>query len=278
MNEHTSYDPAYFKALFAIEDRHFWFRSRNRIIAAMTNQVVAHMNDGYRVLEVGSGTGNTLRVLENVCDHGKVVGVDLFAEGLYYARQRVSCPLVQGDMSALPFGTQFELIGIFDVLEHLPDDIPVLRHLRRMLAPGGALLITVPAHQSLWSYFDVGSHHCRRYGLPELRGKLTYAGFRIEYITEYMTILLPLVWLGRRLASAITLHRSNGTTRSHELACRELHITPVLNDIAKLILYWESWAVRRRKPLPFGISLLAVARDRVGGQQKGVVSSQTRVV
>jgi SAM-dependent methyltransferase len=124
-----SYDPAYFAPLFAIEDRHFWFRARNQVIATLVRQLTVGLAPGYRVLEVGCGTGNVLRVLEQVCPAGTVIGMDLFAEGLRYARRRTNCPLVQGDVQAAPYATSFALIGLFDVLKHLPDDRQILHHL-----------------------------------------------------------------------------------------------------------------------------------------------------
>ena len=91
---HCSYDRAYFEPLFAIEDRHFWFRTRNKVIATVVSQITANLVPGYRVLEVGCGTANVLRVLEQACPHGMVMGMDLFSEGLQYARRRTTCPLV----------------------------------------------------------------------------------------------------------------------------------------------------------------------------------------
>ncbi|HLH74247.1 MAG TPA: class I SAM-dependent methyltransferase, partial [Chloroflexota bacterium] len=78
----TSYDPLYFASLYAIEDRHFWFQGRNRIIGILVKQEVARLTSDYRVLEVGCGTGNVLRILRQVCTHGHVIGMDLFGEGL----------------------------------------------------------------------------------------------------------------------------------------------------------------------------------------------------
>ena len=195
-----TFNPDFFESLFASEDRHFWFQARNRVIAALVRQLTSAWPPGYRVLEVGCGTGNTLRVLESVCTNGLVVGLDLFAEGLRFARSRVQCPLIRGDIRRLPFLPSFALIGLFDVLEHLPDDIAVLRHLREVLLPGGQLCLTVPAHMSLWSYFDEASHHCRRYEPAELEGKLGQAGFEVEYVSQYMRLLYPLMWFGRRWA------------------------------------------------------------------------------
>src|SRR5439155_5457643 len=144
---------------------------------------------------------NVLRILQRACRNGSVIGMDLFAEGLRYARERTHCPLVQGDLRSHCFGAQFDLIGLFDVLEHVPDDTHVLRDLHTMLRPGGALLLTVPAHPCLWSYFDVAAHHCRRYEPAVLERRLIDTGYRVDYLTQYMVSIFPLVWLGRRPAA-----------------------------------------------------------------------------
>src|SRR5262245_29878949 len=131
----TSYDPIYFAPLFAVEDKHFWFRARNRIISILFKQLTAMLPPKCRVLDIGCGTGNVLQVLERTCPAARVVDMDLFAEGLRYARQRVSCALVQGDIHKPPFGEKFNIIGLFDVLEHIPDDGQMLQELHDMLAP-----------------------------------------------------------------------------------------------------------------------------------------------
>ena len=208
-----SYDPDHFAPLFEAEDRHFWFRSRNAIISALTEQIVAPLGQGYRVLEVGCGTGNVLRRLSTVCTGGLVIGMDLFIEGLAFARTRTSAPLVQGDVYHSPFSTEFDMIGLFDVVEHIEDDERVFSSLHGLLKPGGSLFVTVPAHMSLWSYFDTASHHCRRYEIPELTERLARAGFEIEYVTEFMTALYPLVWLGRRVAAMMRGPSERGRPR-----------------------------------------------------------------
>jgi SAM-dependent methyltransferase len=257
---HHSYDPAYFAPLFAVEDRHFWFRARNRVISVLVGEIVADLASDYRVLEVGCGTGNVLRVLESVCVDGVVIGMDLFSQGLQYASQRTSCPLVQGNMHSPPFGAKFDLIGLFDVLEHLSDDERVLLDLHTMLAPGGILLLTVPAHSSLWSYFDEASHHRRRYEPDELESRLFHAGYQVEYLTQYMAGIFPLVWLGRRLARWIGLRTADNRDRTNELARRELRVTPLANDLLDFLLGLEVPFIARHRRIPMGTALLAVAR------------------
>ena len=258
--ENRSFDPSYFEFLFDVEERHFWFRARNRIISMLAGQITSDLRPGYRILEVGCGTGNVLLALKRACPNGTVVGMDLFQESLQYTRRRTSCPLIQGDVDGLPFNAQFNLIGIFDVIEHLSDDMQVLRNLNGMLTSEGTLFLTVPAHPSLWSYFDMVAHHHRRYKTAELESKLLSSGYRVEYLTQYMMSIYPLVWLGRRLALLRRNVKSTNVDSMHALASQELRIIPVLNDLLGWLLERESRAIARRKRLPIGTSLLAIAR------------------
>ncbi len=166
---HASYDPVFFDRLVAVENKHFWFRSRDQVIRKLIQQTVVKFQPGYRVLEIGCGTGNVLNVMRKACSQGFVVGSDLFFEGLKFARDRVTCPLIQADLHAMPFQAKFNLIGLFDVIEHIPNDQEILERLKQILVPGGFLFITVPANPSLWSYTDEAAHHFRRYNVHFFR-------------------------------------------------------------------------------------------------------------
>jgi SAM-dependent methyltransferase len=250
------YDPAHFERLFQVEDRHFWFRARNEMIFQLAQKAVSAVPAGYRALEVGCGDGNVLRHLKGACRQGIVTGMDYFAEGLVYARRRGVSALVQGDIARPPFGRVFQLIGVFDVLEHLADDGRALCDLRAMLVPGGTLLLTVAAHPSLWSNFDKASGHCRRYTKEELARKLGESGYHIEFLTEYMAGILPLMWLRRRLVS-----RGSSAIGAADALKRDLRIVPGVNELLYLLLALEARWVSGFRPLPFGTSLVAVARN-----------------
>ena len=257
----NGFDPLCFGLLYAVEDKHFWFRARNRIISTLVRQIVADWESGYRILELGCGTGNVLRVLKRACPHGMVIGLDLFASGLQYARCRTSCDLVRADVRKLPFCAAFDLIGLFDVLEHLPDDNQVLRELHSVLRPHGVLILTVPAHRSLWSYFDEVSHHCRRYGASELEGKLSRAGYSVEYLTQFMASIFPVVWVKRRLTMRTRRNsRDRNAGRMRNVALGELRTPPFVNDLLTFLLSQEAHLLVRRRRLPIGTSLLAIAR------------------
>jgi SAM-dependent methyltransferase len=255
------YDPSHFHDLFLAEDRHFWFRGRNKVISAFAKQLVSRLSPGYRVLEMGCGDGNVLRFLEDACRNGTLIGMDLYIEGLRYARTRSSCHLVQGDVRDAAFGQNFHLIGMFDVLEHIPDDSRMLADIWKLLDDGGVLLLTVPAHRRLWSYFDEVSGHCRRYEIAELRSKLEQTAYDVEYLTEYMAIVYPLMWLGRKLRSKKRKMQPGDASRN--LLQEEVQTIPILNGILSSVLSWEAKWLAKRRRLPFGASLLVVARKRV---------------
>jgi SAM-dependent methyltransferase len=248
------------EALFRAEQRHFWFRSRNRVLGRVVGGLTATLPDGYRVLEVGCGNGNVLAELERVCHRGVVVGVDLCEESLAYARRRTRCRLLCADVHDLPDKAPFDVIGLFDVLEHVPDDVALLTGLRRSLAGGGRLVLTVPANMALWSHSDEYAGHFRRYSASTLRTALVSSGYRVDYCTQFMAALYPLMWLKRKLAPL--LRRRGGKPEAEwrrDLVLGDIKVVPLLNGILSFLLRLELPFLGRRWRLPLGTSLLAVA-------------------
>jgi SAM-dependent methyltransferase len=256
----ASYDPDLYASLVAVEDRHFWFRARNRAIVAVFESIRNNLTPGYRLLEVGCGTGNVLRDLQKAAVGGTVIGMDLYHEGLRYARRRLDpALLVRADAGRPPFSVKFDVVGLFDVLEHLDHDVEVLQQLRELLGVRGVLLLTVPADPRLWSYFDVAAHHRRRYGARELHDKLVAAGYTIEYLTPYMSAIHPFLWAGRRLA-ALRHPSAADPLSAQRIAATDLRVRPLSGAVFGFLLGWELGMLRSRRRLRFGASLLAVAR------------------
>ena len=255
------YDPAFFAQLDKVEDRHFWFRARKRAVGTVLRQLADEFPPGFNVLELGCGNGGMLRLLKQSCPGGKVFGMDLYREALIHANHRSNCPLLQGDVMLPPFSETIHLVGMFDVLEHIQEDESVLLGIRKMLAPGGALCITVPAHMTLWSYFDKAARHARRYSFDELRDKLRTAGFTLEYQTEFMSWIYPLVWMGRRLNHRIRSHNGlSNMAEMRELTEADFRIMPGVNGLLDRALGGEAELIRHRRRISLGVSLLAVAR------------------
>lgn len=251
------YDERYVSALAAAEDRHFWFRARNAIIRAVISTIEPTLPPHYRILEVGCGTGNTLRALADVCRRGSVVGVDAQHGGLVVARERLSCPLVQADIRHLPFGrgVRFDVAALFDIVEHIQDDVGALAAVRPRLTAGGRLLLTVPAAPELWSAFDVAARHCRRYTVEGLQQALTAAGFQLDYISPFMASLYPVALVTRRRDAA-----RRQTIARRDPVLEDLRVVPLVNGVLAWILAREAPLIAARRRLPRGTSLIAIAR------------------
>jgi SAM-dependent methyltransferase len=249
------YDPDFFSRLAQVEDRHFWFRSRNHLIFEIARKVSSSLKPCDLVLEIGCGTGNVLRALEKAFPESKLVGLELWREGLQHARSRSRALLVEADINQSPLGKQFDVIGMFDVLEHVANDEDILQSVYSSLRLGGMLLLTVPAHQSLWSYFDEAACHCRRYSADGLRRNLEDAGFEVRFLTQFMASLFPIVWVYRKLNGV------RGAAKSaQKLSDEELRIVPVFNRVLEFLLHLETIWISRGHSLPIGTSLVAVAR------------------
>jgi SAM-dependent methyltransferase len=184
--------------------------------------------------------------------------MDLFAEGLQFARQRFHGNLVQGDVFEYSFDRTFDLIGAFDVIEHLDDDEKILCRLSGQLRPGGHLVVTVPAHKALWSYFDEAAHHRRRYAPAELKRKLAATGFSDVFVTQFMAALFPAMWLKRRLGGCALKLSHAGPQQQQDAAESDLRVNPILNRITEWLLWPEPALISRHRSLPLGTSLLAI--------------------
>lgn len=243
------FDPALFAELAQLEERNFWFRARNRLILWALRQYAPAFSD---FLEVGCGTGYVLQGVAAAFPQARLCGSEAQTEGLQFAAARVPrAEFLQMDARRMPFEKEFDAIGAFDVIEHIVEDETVLTQMHRALRPGGSLLLTVPQHPFLWSEYDVRAHHVRRYTAGELRQKLARAGFGIVKMTSFVSVLLPLMMLSR-------LTRRTDAADYDPLA--ELRIGAVTNTLLERALDVERLLIRAGLSLPFGGSLLAVAR------------------
>jgi SAM-dependent methyltransferase len=250
----AAYDAAGIQRLLEVEDRHFWFRARNQIIRALVDPPIQSLPDGLRILEVGCGSGNVLRVLKrSAAGRGRLEGLELSGPAAEAARARTGLHVTEGYLADLAPSEPFDVVAAFDVLEHISDEAGVLREMRTRMQDSGRLILTVPAHPNLWSAFDVASEHMRRYSPVSLTRALNTAGFKVEYLTYFMSLLFVPMWLRRRFLSA---------TRQ-DLAVvydSEFRMIPVINEIAYEIFRQESHVIHARRHLPMGTSLGVIAR------------------
>jgi len=151
-------DPRYEQETVAVEDRHWWYVGRRRILEGVVDSLA--LPGGAEILDAGCGSG---RNLEWLARFGAVTGLELSEDSLEYARRRAIGSVVAGSVEDIPLADEsFDLVTSFDVIEHV-DDLRALRELHRLLRPGGRLLVSVPAYPFLWSEHDARNHHRRRY-------------------------------------------------------------------------------------------------------------------
>lgn len=243
------WDSAFAERLARSETRHFWFRARNRLVAWALER---YFPAAESLLEVGCGSGVVLAALRAHRPVLRLAGSDLYREGLELARERVpDATLVQMDARRVPFEAEFDVVGAFDVLEHVEDDGAVLAGLRRAVRPGGGLLVTVPAHPRLWSVTDDYARHRRRYRRGELEAKLEGAGFRLLRSSGFVSLLLPAVLLSRRrLPRAVEDFDPS----------MQLDLDPRVNAALEAVMGLERALIRAGCSFPVGNSRLAVAR------------------
>ena len=193
----AGFRPEVFKQLAALEADNFWFRARNKLIVWALKKYFPDMR---RYLEIGCGTGYVLAGVAQAYPEAKLVGSEVFSVGLPYAAVRVrAAELIQMDARKIPFMDEFDVIGAFDVLEHIEEDEVVLTAMLRALRPGGSVVITVPQHPWLWSIADESACHVRRYKIAELREKVRRAGFEVTFETSFVSLLLPEIMRDLRL-------------------------------------------------------------------------------
>lgn len=242
MMQHT------YPILYQVEESHWWHTGRRRIIAGFVREICRKIKDrAPRILDVGCGTGANLTMLSQF---GDAEGVDISPDALAFCRERGLKNVRQGAAEALPYedGT-FDLVTALDVVEHLDDDLGGLREMRRVLRPGGHVLLFVPTFMFLWGVQDEVSHHRRRYRMSELSRVVREAGFEIERTTyANITFFAPILFVRR-------LMRLTGVRAETE---NNINIS-ALNGVFGRVLGAESTALRFMN-FPFGVSGLCVAR------------------
>jgi SAM-dependent methyltransferase len=236
-------DPAY-AAVHAEEDRaHWWFRGRRAVILAEMARRLS--GDRLRLAELGCGSGG---MLEAIGRFGTAVGVETDRALRERARERGLDVRGGALPDAVPLEpARWDAVCLFDVLEHLDDEAAALAACRRLLAPRGRLFVTVPAYAWLWSRHDELLGHRRRYTARSLRQVVEQAGFTVERLTYFNTLLAPPIMAVRLVRAAL---RSPGHDLDRPAPLVNRVLAACFSAEARL-LGWTS--------VPFGISILLAA-------------------
>ena len=237
-----------YQQMAELDDRHWWYRARRRIIADLIRREVRPPADA-QILELGCGTGHNLAMLSGF---GHVDGLELDEEARTISEERLGRKIMSSplpELGEVP-DRHYDLIGAFDVIEHIDDDHAALASIATKLKPAGKFVMTVPAHQWMWSAHDVVNHHKRRYSKPSLKALIERSPMELERVGYFNSFLFPLA-VAERAASKV---------RGKNDADVRLPPAPI-NAAFEKIFEAERYLVGRL-PLPPGLSLFAVASAR----------------
>ena len=234
-----------YKQMAELDQRHWWYRARREVLAALIRRVVRPPKDA-AILEIGCGTGHNLAMLG---EFGRVDALELDEEARGVAEHRLGRQVMSSPLPELSqvAARHYDLIGAFDVIEHIDDDRAAVASIATRLKPGGKLVMSVPAHQWMWSAHDVVNHHKRRYSKAALRQLIEKSPLRLERFGYFNSLLFPLA-MADRLAS-----KARGTDDA------DLKLPPApLNSALERAFAAERHLIGRVS-LPPGLSLFAVA-------------------
>ncbi|MHC4515836.1 MAG: class I SAM-dependent methyltransferase [Planctomycetota bacterium] len=245
-------EPSVYEQFASLEEGHFWFKGRRAIFFDLIERTLNGRRD-LQILEVGCGAGGMLAPLSRF---GRVHGVDVAHDYMQYCQHRGYKRVVTGNGYQLPFADDsFDLVALFDVIEHIEDDRQVLAEVKRILKPDGQVFISVPAYQFLFSQNDRIAHHLRRYTSQKLSQVLTSVGLKPRKLTYFNTFLFPLI-----LPAVLVLKLKE------KLFGLPDHLTNLSHDFKEPVNSMFAWMMGaeryllRHMEFPFGHSLIAMAR------------------
>jgi SAM-dependent methyltransferase len=237
--------PNEYATMFRVEETHWWYGTLHRLIFQTLETELPDWREK-EILDVGCGTGAILQRLGNP---EKNVGVDLAEEAISFCRQRGLDNVQHGDICALPFGdVSFDAVICSSVLYHqwVGDVVAAVREMRRVLRPGGLLLVNVPAFRFLHSAHDVAVMTARRFRKPEIRRLLLDQNFSVRRLTYWTTLLFPFAVIAR----TIGLSQMGRDFESEQDSLQQRLFGRIMDFELRLL---------RRTTLPFGVALLAAA-------------------
>lgn len=232
-----------------LEDEHWWFRGRRRIIRKLLQDL--RLSENSRILEIGCGTGGNLSMLS---DFGNLTAVEPEQEAADMATSRGIVPVLAGHIpNGLPkFPKPFELVALFDVIEHIQKDAECLQEAARLLDSGGRILLTVPAFQFLWSIHDEENHHQKRYRKSDITALASECNLRVDYLSYFNFWLFPPVAAVRLLRKVVP----------YEESWKDMQMPSLwLNTLLERTFSSERHLLGRLA-FPFGVSLVALLARR----------------
>jgi len=240
-----------YQDFYNLEEKHWWFLGRRKIVFSLLRQYLPNKNQ-LEILDVGCGTGSTLKELEK---RGHAIGVDISEEAVKFCKLRGCRNVYKIDNQGLFFEDEmFDVVVALDVIEHINNDCAALLEYYRVTKEDGILVLTVPAFNFLWGAHDEINHHKRRYVANELKSKVEKTGFAVERLTYFNTFLFPFVLLARMSQRVTKMVNGRYKPRSD----LKLYHSGI-NDLLKTVFFLENRLLKEYSFL-YGVSLLCVAK------------------
>lgn len=238
-----------YKELYELEEKHWWFVGRRKIIFSLIQKYIPD-NLG-KILDIGCGTGLNSDLLRN--RGGEVIGLEISEDAIRYASRRAPwLKVIKGSFPETDLSGKFDLITLFDVLEHIDDDNSALLTVKELLSEKGYAVITVPAFKYLWSSHDELAHHKRRYTSRELRQKIEEAGFELVKVSYFNFIFSPLIFIVRFFRNFFGLFPSS----------TDFFLPPNwLNGILAWVFSTERFWLEFGN-FPFGVSIITIIKNK----------------
>ena len=257
--DNSGYHPDALKILAEFEEKNFWHQSRNLVLKKILKKYTG--NQPVNFLEVGCGNGIVLNALTELKNF-TLTGSDIYLSGLQFARSYIpSIKFIQLDARNIPFQNEYDVIGCFDVLEHIDEDFKVISEMSKALKKNGYLFITVPQYQWMWSEIDLIDRHKRRYTKHDISKKIADANLQIVYTNCFAFTVFPIMVLSR-LFRLRKYKPNSGKSQPDDKKPEypELDIPDYLNHFFRLLMRFDEWLIGKNVKLPFGGSIVLVAK------------------
>jgi len=237
--------------MYQLEEAYWWHVAKRMLVKKLLSMYV----DNYfqkKLVDVGCGTGKFLQEMNVWQDWGELLGLDGSDEAIRFTKERHIANVKKANFEKkLPLRSKtYDVITSLDVVEHINDDQHLVNEFYRVLKPGGLVVITVPAHQWLWTYWDEMLGHFRRHNKKSVTSLFSTAGFEIEKISYFYSYLLPIAIIFRLLKSS----------NKHKQQSSDFIKVPwIVNVILLMKAFLEKETIQYFN-IPFGLSVVCVAR------------------
>jgi len=241
-------DQKEYEKMLLEQEYHWWFKAKRDIIKSSIKTFSPNLEN---ILEIGSGTGSNIKMLQEFAKL-TIIEPNLYARSKIKENFKDSVEILDGKLpNNLNLNKKFDLICLFDVLEHIKEDLESLKILKQYLNQDGKIIITVPAFQFLFSQHDVNLHHFRRYNQKQLKKLIKQSDYEIEFISYFNFFLFPLALISRIWLKIFSNSNPKNDSTSE-----------TINYLLYKIFSFEKYFLKQKLKFPFGLSAIVIIKNR----------------